>query len=137
MFKSYSPLFFRRLKLYGFGLGLGMVLSYGFFHDRYPTWLPGSIIMEELNQFQITYAEKAVCFMKCRNISKDGIQEVLANGGVIFSESEPRAEPCPSYVIEGETKAGRALKIVFVKCDSTDQVLSAVDLNESYDCLCE
>ena len=95
MFKTKSSLFFTRFKLYLFGLGLGLVLSYGFFHERYPTWLPGSVILEELNACEITYSDKAICLMNCSNISKQAIGEILAEGEVIFSKA--KFTPSPAH----------------------------------------
>ena len=123
--------------MYAVGLGLGLVLSYAFFGDRYPTWLPGSIVLEDLLEFKTSYSDKAICNMECRNISKDGIREMLTRGDVLFSESETRAKPCPSYVIEGETDAGRLLRVVFTRCDSTSEVLSAHAVDENLDCSCD
>jgi len=113
------------------------VLSYGFFHERYPTWLPGSVILEELNACEITYSDKAICLMNCSNISKQAIGEILAEGEVIFSKSEVHAEPCPSYLLEGETKGGRFLGVVFTKCDSVAEVTSSFVLDEERNCECD
>ena len=131
-----SSLFLRRLKLYGFGLGLGLVLSYAFFGDRYPTWLPGSIIMEELNRGAITYSERSKCMMECGNITTEAIDDLLAGGDVNFGDSDVHREPCPSYVIEGETKAGRELRLVFAKCDSVAELTSAENVDAAGACNC-
>jgi len=137
MLRSNSSVFFRRLKLYGFGVAMGLVLSYAFFGDRYPTWLPGSRVMEDLARSEITYSEHAICLMDCRNISKAGIEEILSNGEVNFSDSEPRAKPCPSYAIEGTTKGGQSLRVMIFKCDSTSEVHAALNLNKSQACSCQ
>lgn len=137
MFKLDSSLLFRRIKLYGFGLALGLVFSYVFFNDRYPTWLPGSRIMEELNRGSITYGEKGLCLMSCNNISKEAIGDLLKNGDVNFSESETRGKPCPTYAIEGESPEGRSLRILFIKCDSVAEVVTAFALEDLNTCNCE
>ena len=132
-----SSLFLKRLKLYAMGLGLGLVASYFFFGDRYPTWLPGSRVLEDLERFELSYSPKALCEMDCINISKDDVQEILTGGDVNFSESDPRAKPCPSYLIEGETEAGLSLHVIVLRCDSTSKVLRAIDLNNRKDCGCD
>jgi len=137
MLNTDSSKLFRRFKLYGFGVALGLVLSYGFFHDRYPTWLPGSVIMEELNARALIYSDLATCQMGCRNISKENIEDLLSNGEVIFSESEVHGEPCPTYAVEGETSEGRSLRIHLTKCDSTSEVVGAIIIEEVRDCQCE
>lgn len=131
-----SSLFFRRIKLYGFGLGLGLLLSYAFFGDRYPTWLPGSVIKEEIIKGTLTFSDKATCLMECENITKDAIDDLLENGDVNFGESDVRGGPCPSYVIEGETTDGRSLRLEFVKCDSIAELILASDINKKGDCNC-
>jgi len=137
MLKTKSSVFFRRLKLYAIGVGLGLVLTYGFFHDRYPTWLPGSRVLEEINRTEVSYSQKAICLMKCGNISEEGVREILKDGDVDFSASETRAKPCPSYIIEGETKEGQSLRVIIVKCDSTTTVLEASDFGRKYECSCD
>lgn len=131
-----SSLFFRRLKLYGVGVGLGLMLSYAFFGDRYPTWLPGSRVKEELLRWEITYSEKANCQMKCSDISQDAITELITSGDVNFGESDVHGEPCPSYVIEGETPTGRSLRLVLAKCDSISDLTSITDISKKHDCPC-
>lgn len=118
-------------------MGLGLLLSYVFFGDRYPTWLPGSVIKEEIIKGTLTYSDKATCLMECKNITKDAIVDLLENGDVNFGESDVRGGPCPSYVIEGETRDGRSLKLVFAKCDSIAELTLASDLNDKRDdCNC-
>ena len=137
MQNSSSSAFLRKLKLYGVGLALGLALSYALFGGRYPTWLPGSRVMDDLNRFEINYSSGSDCILKCANISKGNIQEMLSNGDVNFKESKTKGEIYPSYAVDGETKDGRSLRVFFLKRDSTYEVTGGVDLQDSRNCDCD
>jgi hypothetical protein len=137
MESSTSTVFVRRLKLYVVGLALGLVLSYALFGDRYPTWLPGSRVMDDLNRLELNYAPASECALSCANISRESIQELLDNGEVNFDESKTRGETHPSYAIEGTTKDGRSLRVFFLKRDSTYEVTGGFDLKDKGDCDCD
>jgi len=128
---------FRRFKLYFFGFALGLGLTYHFFNDRYPTWLPGSVIREELKSKDLAYTKHALCRMACRNITKEEVKAILEEGSVNFKKSKVHKTPCPSYAIEGTSKDGQNLRVVFAKCDSVSMVITAIDLNQKYDCECK
>jgi len=129
--------FLRKLKLYGVGLALGLALSYALFEGRYPTWLPGSRVMDDLNRIEINYSPSSDCILKCANISKGNIQEILSNGDVNFKKSKTKGEIYPSYAVDGETKDGRSLRVFFLKRDSTYEVTGGVDLKDGRHCDCD
>ncbi|MBL4754878.1 MAG: DUF4258 domain-containing protein [Flavobacteriales bacterium] len=85
----------------------------------------------------MSYSPRAICLMECGDISKEGVQEILDDGDVDFSASDVRAKPCPSYIIEGETKDGQSLRVIILKCDSTSTVLHAIDFSRNYECSCD
>lgn len=137
MQSSTSTVFARRLKLYVVGLALGLVLSYALFGDRYPTWLPGSRVMDDLNRYELIYSPASECALKCANITTASVREVLANGEVNFDESKTKGETHPSYAIEGRTKEGRSLRLYFLKRDSTYEVTGGIDLKVLGECDCD
>jgi len=128
---------FRRFKLYFFGFSIGLVFTYVFFNNRYPTWLPGSVIKEEIQDNKLIYTKHALCRMACRNISEAEINAILKNGSVNFSKSKVQESPCPSYALEGTTEDGQDLRIIIAKCDSVSKVVTAIDLNRKYNCTCD
>ena len=128
--------FLRRIKLYVIGVLLGSVLVYGLFHNRIPSWLPATIIKEELREWPLLFSKHASCRMECRDISEAEISMILEEGDVIFSKSRVRDKPCPSYAIEGTTEDGQFVRIVFAKCDSITRVVTAIDLGVKHDCDC-
>jgi len=137
MQSSTSTAFARRLKLYVIGLVLGLVLSYALFGDRYPTWLPGSRIMDDLSRYELIYAPDSECALKCASITTASVQEVLTNGEVNFDKSKTKGETHPSYAVEGTTKEGRSLRLYFLKRDSTYEVTGGVDLKDLRECDCD
>ena len=92
--------------------------------------------MEELNAGSISYSDRSKCLMECGNITTEAINDLLASGDVNFGDSDVHREPCPYYVIEGETKAGRELRLVFAKCDSVAELTSATDIDAASPCRC-
>ena len=129
--------FLRRIKLYIIGVSLGCVMVYGLFHNRMPSWLPETIILEELREWPIQFTKHAKCRMACRGISAEEIAIILKEGNVNFSKSKVRDKPCPSYAIEGDTEDGQYVRIVFAKCDSVTRVVTAIDLGVKHDCDCD
>ena len=127
---------FRRFKLYFFGVSLGLILSYYFFNNRYPTWLPSSIIIEELQSKELAYTKHALCRMACRNITEEEVKTILEEGSVNFKKSKVREIPCPSYALEGTSKDGQNLRVIFANCDSVSKVITTIDLNQKHDCDC-
>ncbi len=128
--------FLRRIKLYVIGFLLGSILVYGLFHNRMPSWLPETIIKEELLQWPLQFTKHARCRMECRGISEAEITIILEEGDINFGKSKVRDKPCPSYAIEGTTEDGQFVRIVFAKCDSVTRVVTAIDLNVKHDCNC-
>lgn len=128
--------FLRRIKLYLIGVLLGSILVYGLFHNRIPSWLPETIIKEELREWPLEFTRHANCRMKCRGISKEEIAMILVDGDVNFGKSEVRGKPCPTYAIEGDTEDGQFIRIVFAKCDSSTRIVTAIDLGAKHNCDC-
>ena len=129
--------FLRRIKLYIIGVLLGCVMVYGLFHNRIPSWLPETIIKEELLEWPLQFTKHANCRMECRGITEEEIILVLEEGDINFSKSKVRGKPCPTYAIEGNTEDGQFVRIVFAKCDSITRVVTAIDLGVKHDCDCD
>src|SRR5579885_2448681 len=55
----------------------------------------------------------ARCRMDCRHITEKEIREILEEGEINYKKSEPDAHPDPKYALEGYTKEGQHLRIVF------------------------
>ena len=127
----------RRFKLYFIGVFLGLILGYGLFKDRYPTWLHDSVIKKELQGKNIIFTKHAICRMNCRNITKEEVLMVLKEGDVNFKKSRVHEKPCPSYAFDASLENGKHLRIIFSKCDTIAKVVTAIDLNKKHECNCQ
>lgn len=132
----------RRLKLYGFGLLLG-ILIVTFVYKGKGCQLPGSAKLEELGWQKLEYSKHGACRMECRHITESEIRELLGTGEspgkgkINYDKSEVHDKPCPSYAIEGITSMGKNLRIVIADCDTISRVVTAIDLKmekDSCDC---
>ena len=119
--------FYRRLRLYIMGFLLGCLLVSFLFKGK-SCRLPGTLKMEELRYQKLKYSDYAYCRMKCQNISKDEIVQILITGSINYDQSQVHSKPCPTYAVEGLTKEGHEMQIVFADCDSVTKVVEAVEL---------
>lgn len=118
----------RRLKLYGFGVVLGLIVV-SFIYKGKGCKMPGSLKLEELAYQKLEYTLHGECRMTCRNITSEELKEILKNGKVNYDKSEVHGEPCPTYAVEGTTTTNKQLRIVIADCDTISRVVTAIDLN--------
>ncbi len=126
----------RRLKLYGFGFLLGLLVV-SFIYKGKGCKLPGSIKLEELSLQKLEYTLHGECRMKCRNISEGDVKQLFKSGKVNYDKSEVHGKPCPTYAVEGKTASGKELRVVIADCDTISRVVTAIDLkmeNDSCEC---
>jgi hypothetical protein len=127
---------FRRLKLYGFGFLLG-ILVVSFVYKGRGCQMPGSAKLEELSYQKLEYTKHGACRMQCRGITEGEIKEVLKTGKVNYDKSDVRDKPCGKYAVEGTTKDGQQIRIIIADCDSISKVVTAIDLKMENDtCNC-
>ncbi|HRG54257.1 MAG TPA: DUF4258 domain-containing protein [Bacteroidia bacterium] len=128
---------YRRFKLYGFGLLLG-VLIVNFVYKGKGCQMPGSAKLEELSYQKLELTKHGACRMECRNISEAEIKDLLKTGKINYSKSEVRDKPCGTYAVEGTTKDGQNVRIVIADCDTISRVVTAIDLGMEKDsCECK
>ncbi|MDQ3047478.1 MAG: DUF4258 domain-containing protein [Bacteroidota bacterium] len=119
---------FRRFKLYGFGLLLG-ILAVSVLYKGKGCQMPGSAKLEELSYQKIEYTQHGECRMKCRNISESDIKELLKSGKINYDKSAVRDKPCGTYALEGKTAGGKNLRIILADCDTISKVVTAMNLS--------
>jgi hypothetical protein len=86
------------------------------------------------------YTSHARCRMECRDISEAEVEYILENG-VINEEKSKEADAeaegnCLSYALEGKTKDGQHVRIIFGACDKITKVITAIDLDSEQPCNC-
>ncbi|MBX2846125.1 MAG: DUF4258 domain-containing protein [Saprospiraceae bacterium] len=90
-----------------------------------------------LQDEQLVYTKHAKCRMDCRYIDKQEVEDILRNGKVNWQKTRKNDQPCPSYALEGKTKDGQQVRIVFADCNNATKVVTAIDLGNNYNCVCD
>ncbi len=88
----------------------------------------------------LVYTKHSRCRMECRNISEEEVTYILHRGTVNLTKSKEDDTlngHCPSYALEGITKDGQQVRIVFGACEDVTKVITAIDLKEDYPCSCK
>lgn len=84
----------------------------------------------------IEYTEHAKCRMQCRKISQAEVEEIMQDGKINYNKTDVNDKPCPSYALEGITRDGQKVRIVFGQCDYKTKVITCIDLNTDWECHC-
>jgi Domain of unknown function (DUF4258) len=78
--------------------------------------------------------------MGCRDISEAEVEYILSSGTVNREKSKEENEEsdghCPSFALEGNTKDGQHVRIVFAACAKITKVVTAIDLGNEHQCEC-
>lgn len=89
---------------------------------------------------KLIYTKHARCRMECREITEAEVEYIVANGTVNEAKSkEADAEAtgqCPTYAVEGKSKDGQQLRVIFGACEKITKVITAIDLGEEHACNC-
>ena len=104
--------FFKRLRIYLIGVGLGLVLTFFMFRERGCEWTPENRVLQMISTSQILVSDSVRCVMKANDISDADIFDLIQKGDVLFSESITDSVP-RVYVLQGKSQAGSDFKIMF------------------------
>src|SRR3712207_5598785 len=91
---------------------------------------PGELKDLSRDPANLVFTKHARCRMDCRSISEEEVKQILVEGQVNFSKSEPRGKPDPKYALEGTTKDGQQVRIVFAADEGKAVVVTAIDLGK-------
>ena len=107
--------FARRIRLFITGILLGSLVVWGFlFRGRtFPAWTPEGRVLEALQEHPIRISSEARCLLDCNHIADEDILALIADGDVLFSESDIRGKDLPEYVVEGKGKNQKLYKMKF------------------------
>ena len=107
--------FARRIRLFIIGILIGSLVVWGFlFRGRtFPAWTPEGRVLEALQEHPIRISSEARCMLNCNHITDDDILALIADGDVLFSESDIRGKDIPEYVVEGKGKNLKLYKMKF------------------------
>ncbi|HEX3768729.1 MAG TPA: DUF4258 domain-containing protein [Puia sp.] len=85
---------------------------------------------------ELVFTKHARCRMDCRHITATEIHEILENGNINYSKSEPNSHPDPKYAIEGYTAEQQHLRIIVAPEDSKLIIITCMELGAEWDCHC-
>lgn len=85
---------------------------------------------------RVVYTKFALCRMNCQYIIKNDVEDIMKAGIINLNKSDRRYKPCPTYALQGRTKRGSYLRIVFAQCDVITNIISCVDVEKSFTCNC-
>lgn len=132
--------FSRRIKLFLFGIVLGLIFVYfSLFKGRDRDllgWLPQERVLQKLKESELIYTDRSFCIMDCNDISQEEIEKIILAGEVNFGKSKEKDSSCPVYALEG-TVNNRMLVVMFATCDTTTTVADARDINNEVACDCD
>ena len=131
--------FARRIRLFIIGILIGSLVVWGFlFRGRtFPAWTPEGRVLEALQEHPIRISSEARCMLNCNQISDDDILALIADGDVLFSESDIRGKDIPEYVVEGRGKNQKLYKMKFRSEYLTTVLISVLpspNSNSTCDC---
>ena len=84
----------------------------------------------------LEYSEHANCRMKCRQISKAEVEEIMQDGKINYKKSDIKNARCPRYALEGMTTDNQEVRIVFAQCNEKTVVVTVIDLETEIECHC-
>jgi hypothetical protein len=85
----------------------------------------------------LIYTKHARCRMDCRHIDEAEVQEILQQGRINYRKSEPAGRPDPKYALEGTTRDGQQVRIVFAPAKRGMVVITVIDLGTEWSCDCK
>lgn len=86
---------------------------------------------------KLIYTKHARCRMDCRHIDEAEVEEILANGRINYRKSEPAGRPDPKYALEGNTRDGQQVRIIFAPAKRGMVVITVIDLDTDWSCNCK
>jgi len=132
----------RRLRIYGFGMALGLMLAWALFlrgrnTTNYTAWTPNSRILEEIRLDKtLDIPENFWCEMKCVGFSSIEFESLLEDGNVDFSDSQVKTWP-RMYRVEFETDDKGTLVLDFSKTEMKHfSIIKVVKKGENIECDC-
>jgi hypothetical protein len=128
--------FLRRLKFYGFGFLLGLLVVYAMFGTRSCT-TTNEMKMQELLYQDMRLSPLAACKLKCMKKNIPLLKLELKQFEVNYDLTKVHAEPCGEYFVQPkkEHEKDYSYRLVIYDCDTVSRVddISVTGLN---DCNC-
>ena len=121
--------FWKRLRSYFVGVGLGLIIVYFFFGDRdLNNWTPQSRVLNGIDSAEVNISKRAACQLKCLGLKDEDLKEIKAVARVNFSESNTQKKPCPVYRLESRWNESDYL-LIYELCEK-DEKAELIGLNQ-------
>ena len=128
--------FWRRVRTYLIGFGLGLVMVYVMFGDReLNTWIPSKRVLTTIDSSAVTISDRAKCQLACLNLQEKDWKELQSTATVNFSESSVDKKPCPVYNLE-TTKNNEDYLLIWKVCESDEKVTLVAIRKDGKRCDC-
>jgi hypothetical protein len=128
----------RRIRLYLFGVVMGLIGCYFIFGSRgLKSLTPGMLKLDQLaTKDSVQYSDTALCEMKCQHITKDEVVESFTYGKIDSKKSQDFRQRYPLYNFKGQIKRGDTLNIICMERDSIVRIIYVRDLALKDTCKC-
>jgi hypothetical protein len=80
--------FWRRLRYYGIGFGIGLILTFGIFNTRGCSWMPGNRVKEAMNaRIWVMDQDVMADFLKKEQLDKKTFYTAIQDADIAFTKS--------------------------------------------------
>jgi hypothetical protein len=126
-----------RLKYYGFGVFLGILVVYAMFGTRSCT-TPNEIKMQQLVFQHFELSDKALCKLKCLRKNEALLKIELRHFEVNYDLSSVRKKPCGEYFIQPKEQYDSLYnyKLVMYDCDTITRI-NDISIAPGNSCTCQ
>jgi len=120
--------FFKRLRFYGFGFVLGIILLMFFLNEKNAgcDYLPNARILKLIREKPLNYSNEAINSMQDLKIDSLTIKDILFKGDIDFSKSITHQKPCRYYLING--LIGKKKVALYIKNCKDAATIESVEL---------
>lgn len=101
-----------------------------------PTTTTSGKVKLDRSATNLFYSKHARCRMKCRHITQQEVKDILVNGTINYNKSDLDDPRGPSYAVEGMTRDGQKVRIIFAPKKQHMTVVTVIDLEREYVCNC-
>lgn len=130
--------FWKRLRFYGIGFGIGLLIVYALFGNRSCAG-PNELKMRELVFQYFRLSDKAKCKMNCLKMNEQMLKIHLRHFEINYDLSEVRKKPCGSYFVQPQKNhvGEYNFNLVMNDCDTITQIDDINILNATPTCTCQ
>lgn len=131
--------FGRRLRLYIFGVLLGILFVYVFLvkdrdNSNLTDWLPNSRVLSKMSENELVMDSVMQCKLTCFDIHTADVNFLLENGDVNFKQSDQHRKPHPIYKVFAERDTKHFVLDIELQDTIQSRILDVQRLDREIDC---